>query len=33
VLAGMFDYEIAEDVAIAKSVLAGIKSRPRPWRA
>jgi hypothetical protein len=33
VLAGMFDYEVAEDVAIAKNVLAGVKSRPRPWRA
>ncbi len=31
-LFGMFDFEIAEDVAIAKKVLAGIKDRPRPWR-
>jgi len=31
-LAGMFDFEIAEDVAIAKRVLAGIKDRARPWR-
>ena len=31
-LAGMFDFEIAEDVAIAKQVLAGIKDRARPWR-
>jgi hypothetical protein len=33
VLFGMFDYEIAEDVRLAKEVLAGIKDRPRPWRA
>jgi len=32
-LFGMFDYEIAEDVKIAKEVLAGIKNRARPWRA
>jgi len=32
VLAGMFDFEIAEDVAIARKVLAGVKLRPRPWR-
>ncbi|MCL4206036.1 MAG: hypothetical protein KJ000_26425 [Pirellulaceae bacterium] len=30
-LAGMFDYEIAEDVRIAKSVLADLPPRPRPW--
>jgi len=33
VLAGMFDFEIAEDVQIAKDVLAGLGQRPRPWRA
>jgi hypothetical protein len=33
VLAGMFDYEVAEDVRICKSVLAGVKDRSRPWRA
>lgn len=33
VLAGMFDFEIAEDVRICKSVLAGVKDRLRPWRA
>ena len=32
-LFGMFDYEIAEDVKIAKEVLAGIKDRARMWRA
>jgi len=32
VLAGMFDFEIAEDTAIAKKVLAEVKARPRPWR-
>jgi hypothetical protein len=32
VLFGMFDYEIAEDVQIAKEVLAGVKNRARPWR-
>jgi hypothetical protein len=31
-LAGMFDYEIAEDVQIAKRVLGSIPGRPRPWR-
>ncbi len=31
-LAGMFDFEIAEDVAIARKVLAAIKDRKRPWR-
>lgn len=32
VLAGMFDWQIAEDVAIAKGVLANVQ-RPYPWRA
>jgi len=32
VLAGMFDWQIAEDVAIAREVLANVK-RPYPWRA
>lgn len=32
-LAGMFDFEIAEDVAIAKRVLATLPQRSRPWRA
>ncbi len=33
VLAGMFDYEIAEDVKIVKDVLASVTTRERPWRA
>lgn len=32
VLAGMFDFEIADDVRIANQVLAAVK-RSRPWRA
>lgn len=32
VLAGMFDFQIAEDAQITRDVLAGLKSRPRPWR-
>jgi len=31
-LAGMFDFEIADDVAIAAKVLTGVK-RSRPWRS
>ncbi len=31
-LAGMFDFEIAEDVRIAKETLAGLPKRARPWR-
>jgi len=33
VLAGMFDFEIAEDVKIVKEVLGGVAERVRPWRA
>jgi hypothetical protein len=33
VLAGMFDYEIAEDVNIAQESLSGAKERARPWVA
>jgi hypothetical protein len=33
VLAGMFDFEIAGDVRMAKAVLDDLKERPRPWRA
>ena len=32
-LAGMFDFEIAEDVKIAQESLAGLTDRERPWRA
>jgi hypothetical protein len=32
-VAGMFDFEIAEDVKFAKEALAGVKNRARPWRA
>jgi len=31
ILAGMFDFQVAEDARIAAEVLAGLKSRPRPW--
>jgi hypothetical protein len=31
ILAGMFDFQIAEDAQIARDVLAQIKNRPRPW--
>lgn len=33
VLAGMFDFEIAEDVRIASETLAALADRTRPWRA
>jgi len=32
VLAGMFDYEIAEDVKLANEALGRAKERGRPWR-
>jgi hypothetical protein len=32
VLAGMFDYEIAEDVRTVTETLAGLPQRARPWR-
>ena len=33
VLAGMFDFEVEEDVRIAREALAAATKRPRPWRA
>ncbi|MBI4327702.1 MAG: hypothetical protein HY674_20920 [Chloroflexi bacterium] len=33
VLAGMFDFEMAEDVQIARTALAGLSDRARPWLA
>jgi len=33
ICAGMFDFQIAEDVAIAKKVLAESSDRTRPWMA
>jgi len=33
VLAGMFDFEIAEDTQILRGTLAGLSERKRPWRA
>jgi hypothetical protein len=33
VLAGMFDFEIAEDVKTVQEALAGVTERVRPWRA
>lgn len=32
ILAGMFDFEIADDVQAARSVLERVKERARPWR-
>jgi len=32
-LAGMFDFEIEEDVRIAKEVLKNVNREMRPWRA
>lgn len=33
VLAGMFDYEIPEDVKLIGEAMAGLSNRERPWRA
>ena len=32
VLAGMFDFEISQDIALAKEILAAKPTRQRPWR-
>ena len=32
-LAGMFDFEIAEDVMIFKDILSDLNNRTRPWRS
>jgi hypothetical protein len=32
ILAGMYDFELAEDVRIARESLAGLSRRARPWR-
>jgi hypothetical protein len=32
ICAGMFDFQVAEDVTIAKEVLAALSGRDRPWR-
>ncbi len=33
VLAGMFDYEIADDMKLAKEAMTNLRERSRPWRA
>jgi hypothetical protein len=33
VLAGMFDFEIAQDVRVCKKAFEDAKERDRPWRA
>jgi hypothetical protein len=33
VLAGMFDFEIAEDVQVARETMSGLGQRTRPWMA
>jgi hypothetical protein len=33
IVAGMFDFEMVEDIAVARDILAGELKRERPWRA
>jgi hypothetical protein len=33
ICAGMFDFQVREDVLLAKDALSGMASRQRPWRA
>jgi hypothetical protein len=33
VCVGMFDFQVRENVMIAKDVVAAQQNRPRPWRA
>lgn len=33
ILAGMFDFQVAEDAEITRSALVATQERPRPWRA
>jgi hypothetical protein len=32
ILAGMFDFEVAEDARTAREILADLPKRTRPWR-
>ncbi|MHC4507554.1 MAG: hypothetical protein ACYTAO_01165, partial [Planctomycetota bacterium] len=33
ICAGMFDFQVREDVLVAKGILSGTIDRQRPWRA
>jgi len=33
IAAGMYDFQVKEDAAIAKEILSGTQNRKRPWRA